>query len=257
MKRRSLLLGVGALASWRLAGAATDVPPDRLVVKIWLTDGAASQPASRDRAAVYVRRALEGVGAAATVSFGGTVPRSGGLTDRDLERRVWPRRVVSGALGASDLEPVDDVNLLLTDGDVHRPTAGFAYPHIAAVPGASLLAEAAPPDEEPTVVPYSTRTAVVQLLLHEVGHALGLGHRDGAVTVDDGSVIASPMVGGYAWAATPVKEAQLPVRTSSCGGPLQADLDGERRLSMVYSECAAQSLRDRPPGGPHAFLERS
>lgn len=234
-----MLLGAGALASAGLELSASSRKPFHIDAKIWLTEGAAAHPRCRERAAGYVRQAVEGAGVPLQVAFGETTVHPGDRSARATERRFWPQQVIQGGAGLAGISPVSGVNLLVTDGEAHRPTAGYAYPHIAAVPGAKYLAEMGPADEAPGVFPYTVRAAVTQLLLHEVGHALGLDHDHGAVTVGEETVTATPMVGGYAWMSGYGGR----THRSACGDLLPGDLDGTRQLSMTFSDCAARAIR--------------
>ncbi|WP_255195053.1 hypothetical protein [Halorarius litoreus] len=240
MKRRTLLSAVGAVASLGIADRTTRAPAEPLVVRIWQTEEAAARPSAQKRAAGYVRQALEATGHDVAVSYEEEPLRFDG-SDQHVEREAWPKRVVAGVAGASAVDPVRDVNLLLTDGAVARPTAGYAFDHIAAVPGARFLAAMPPADESPAVVDYGVPAAVTQLLVHEVGHALGLDHGHGSVAVDGDTVTVSPMVSGYAWAPDELRADQLPAGICR-GGAVKAD-DRRRRLAMRFSPCAESALR--------------
>lgn len=234
-----MLLGVGAAITLGLGSRSRIASDDRLAVRIWQTEEAADHPVARERAAGYLRSALEQVGFEPAISFG-EPPQDFTTSDRAIERTAWPTRVLVGASGAASIDPVADVNLLLTDGDVARSTAGFAYPHIATVPGARFLAAVDPVEATAGVVEYTIPGAVAHLLLHEVGHALGLEHNHGAVVVEETTVTVSPMVSGYAWADGTERPRDL------TGGECNAGLpsgDGRRQLAMTYSTCAKDALR--------------
>lgn len=242
-----MLLGAGAVLSLGLAGWETRPPPDKLRIKVWLTDGAATHPACRERAAEYVRQALAPTGHDLELSYGESTLRFD-ASDRHIEREAWPRRVIEGVAGTGAVDPVRDVNLLITDGTVSGSTVGYAYDHIAAVPGARFLAEMDPVEATSPVVDYSVPAAVTQLLVHEVGHALGLTHDHGSVSVDDHTITASPMVSGYAWAPEEIRTDQL--GTLSCGGDVPKVQQRQRRLSMQFSPCAERAVRSYRGGFP-------
>lgn len=240
MKRRRVLLGAGGLFSLGFARWVANPPGGTLSIRIWMTEGAASYPTSRDRAVEYLRRALATTGHELDFSFGES-PQRFGASDRDVERNAWPERVLEGVVGLSSIDPVADVNLLLTDGGITGPTAGYAFDHVAAVPGARFLAEMAPAEPSPPVFDHTVPAAITQLLIHEVGHALGLDHGHGSISTDASTVTVSPMVSGYAWAPEDVRLDQLDVPI--CGDEVPTTEGRHRRLSMRFSPCAEQAVR--------------
>lgn len=234
------MIGVGALLGTvlavRTAGRAAREP----AVKLWQTRAAAARPGAIERAAEYVEHALSVAGRPPALDIV-EEPLSFETDHRTIERRDWPLRVIAGSAGLNTIDPVPDVNLLLTDGDVGGPSAGYAYRHIATVPGARYLGELHAEAETPAIVEYSVPAAVGQLVLHEVGHALGLDHGHGAVQTTDGTVTASPMVSGYAWSRAARRREALP--PSGCGGEFPTPAGRRRRLSMRYSSCAERAIR--------------
>lgn len=224
MNRRRALFALGGTLSFVAGRRALRGPSEKIAVRIWSTEGAASYPTSEIRAAQYVRRVLEAAGRRPEVSFGER-PLRFEAAERAVERRAWPKRVVEGVVGSAPLDPVEGVNVLLTDGNVTGETAGYAFDHVAAVPGAELLARAPPAEESPPVVDYTAPAAVAHLLIHELGHALGLDHGHGSVSVTDSTVTATPMVSGYAWDSADSADAR------------------RRRLAMRFSRGAERVIR--------------
>jgi hypothetical protein len=243
LTRRSVLLGLGACTSLGVARAAVRAPPEELAVKLWLTQGAASRPSSGARAAGYIERALSEAGVGVTVTVAESAVDVSAVDDRRLERVTWPRLVAQGVANVGGIDPVSDVNLLLTDRAVTGRTAGYAVPNIATVPGASHLAGVAPADESPPVVEFSVPVAVTQLLLHEVGHALGLKHQHGTSTVDGPVATVSPMVAGYAWRRDGPDGSRSAGGENVCGEAIDRVTDERRRLSLRYADCAATAIR--------------
>lgn len=159
--------------------------------------------------------------------------------------------VARGALGLGGGTPARDVNLFVSGGPLATEVAGFARMHAATVPAAHRFAELAPVGTSEAVLKFSTDAALVQLLFHETGHAIGLHYRHGRVSLRNGLSIASPMVGAYAWRSN----ARGP---STCGARIVAPDRGERMHSPRYSDCARTALsdfpRDSPGGGPSLRL---
>lgn len=247
MTRRAVLLGVGGLASLGLIGTVRPCHDPRSI-RLWASERASTYPAVLELAADLVSVALDAAGVAATVTIDET-PVALASDDDERSRRVtWPRLVLGGALGVGRIDPVRDVNLLVTDGDATGPTAGYAIPRIAALAGARHLVDLPPADRRRPVIEHTVPAMIAQLLLHECGHALGLEHDHGTISHDGGTAIVSPMVSGYAWATASVRRRQLPGSANACGEPLQPVTDQVRRLSLRYSDCAATALRQHCRG---------
>lgn len=243
MNRRDVILGAGALAGAGLAGLARRGPPAVLDVKIWTTAAAAGHRESPERAAGYVERALEAAGVAVRIDHGESPVAVSSDDHRRLERVTWPRLVLQGAAGLAAIDPVRDVNVLLTDGPVTGRTAGYAVSNVATVPGARRLAELPPADQVDEVLDYGVTSAVGQLLLHEVGHALGLDHDHGSVLLEDDTVTATPMIGGYAWSDAAQEGSAGALGADACHHVSVPLRDGRRLLSMRFSPCAAGAIR--------------
>ncbi len=227
-----------------VAGRRAASTPDPVVVRVWFSESAATHDALEDRVEGYLGAALdEALDAAVELEFAPStvaLPHEGGKASLGMD---WPVTVAEGLVGLGEVDPVGDVNLLVTDGDPRRQPAGYARPHVAAATGGAYIARMPPAEDLSAVVPYSVPAAATQLLLHEVGHALGATHAHGTARREGDALVASPMVGSYLWASERVREAQL-ADGSACGGAYPSD-DGasERRLGLRYADCAAGALR--------------
>lgn len=244
MNRRAFLGSVGLLASSGVVGTRS-LAGDTLRVRVWLSERASEHDALGVRVAGYLDAALAEARTDVDVRVEDqsvSLPTEDG---RAVLARRWPRLVLEGVAGATDLDPTTGINLLVTDGDPTRQPAGFGRPHVAAVTGGEYVAKMGPVDETPPTVRYTVPAAATQLLLHECGHALGLGHDHGHATVDGDGVAASPMVGSYLWSPADDRQRYLAAR-SACGETLPSpEPGGRRRLGLRYSPCALAALLER------------
>jgi len=244
VNRRAFVAGAGATLSLGLVGKQAVQPPEPTVVRIWFSEAAATYDGLAATVEGYLGAALEPAIGPVEFDFG---PEPLSLPAEDSRRVLgthWPASVARGAVGMGTVDPVGGVNLLVTDGDPTKQPAGYARPHVAAATGAAFVARMGPVGETSAVVPYSIRAAATQLLIHEVGHALGAHHEHGAARRTDGTLVASPMIGSYLWASEGVREAHLP-QENACGGVVPDETDSlERRLQLRYADCALERLRD-------------
>lgn len=242
MNRRAFLGGAGVALSLGVAGRRAASPTDPVVVRVWFSESAATQDALAARVEGYLEDALDHALEAVELEFADSsvsLAHEGGKETLGVD---WPAKVVEGMVGMGELDPVDDVNLLVTDGDPRRQPSGYARPRIAAVTGGAYIARMPPAEETPPVVPYSVPAATTQVLLHEVGHALGATHAHGTARRDGDALVASPMVGSYLWAPKHVREDHL-ADESVCGERFPVESTApERRLSLRYADCAARAL---------------
>lgn len=234
VRRREFLLGAGTASTAGLAWYAGRNPREAIEIRLWVSDSAAAHSDVVGRAAGYLRAALDPVFTRVRISSGGTID-VGAEQGRTVMTIEWPMLVAQGVAGVGPVTPARDVNLLITDGDPTSRPAGYGLSHVACITGARFLASSAPREETTEVVSYTTEHAVTQLLLHETGHALGLSHNDGRIVTTDDAVIASPMIGGYAWSA------DRQANGSGCGTTTE-EPGGDRRLRLRYSPCARKKL---------------
>jgi len=245
VNRRAFLGGVAALASGGVVGRRALAAGDPLRVRVWFSDRAAEYDDLGARVEGYLTAALSEAETDVAVTVAEPTVSLPAEDGKAVLARRWPRLVVEGGAGLSDVDPTVGVNLLVTDGDPTRQPAGFARPHVAASTGARYVARMPPAEQVGTAAPYTKAVAATQLLLHECGHALGLGHGHGSATVTDDALVASPMVGSYLWRGEDARRRHLGA-TNGCGEsyPSPAASEG-RRLGLRYSACALAALLDR------------
>ena len=240
VKRRAFLGTVGSTASLGTLAYATRGTSDTLEVRVWLSERAASYDGVAERIREYLDETLSLEYWTLEASIGGTVSVSTEDAARLTSRGEWPTAVASGALGGRDLEPASDVNLLVTDGGMRRAPTGYGIPHVASVGGARYIADLGSfddvlLDEARSIVPNTMPARTMQVLLHEIGHTLGLGHEHGVAFLYDGAIVATPMLSSYAW--DPEYD-----HTSRCGSAIPETTDQKRTLSLAFSSCARRRL---------------
>ncbi|SEP71980.1 zinc metalloprotease [Natrinema salaciae] len=245
MKRRVFLGAVGSTASLGTLAYATRGSSETLDVRIWFSERAATYDGVADRIHEYLEEMLALDYWTLELSVGGTVSVSTEDAARLTTRGEWPMAVAAGELGRRDIERVSDVNLLVTDGGMEEAPTGYGIPHVASVGGARHIAELEPYDELVTdearsIVPLTTPARTIQVLVHEIGHALGLAHEHGVAFIYEGALVATPMLSAYAWAP------EYDAESSRCGTTIPAADDRERKLSLSFSSCARRALA---PGG--------
>lgn len=240
MKRRTVLAGLGTLGVGTLGYRAR--VDDPVSVRVWVSERAATYDGLRERVEGYLGLALEDAVGRVELSYGGEVPVPTEDAHWLLVSTEWPRLLFDGMLDGN-AAPVGGVNLLVTDGDMDRAPTGAGVRHIAAVGGASTLADLPPAEETAGVVGYATRWRVAQVVLHECGHALGLDHDHGAIDLSARGPVVTPMVSSYAWAPAAIKRDQFDFEVNACGSPYPVVAPSEANLSLRYSTCARRALR--------------
>lgn len=219
---------------------ATRQPRRSVEIRYWVSPKG-SQYDIHDPIVEYVTRALSPAFDRIEISFGGIVPvrtEDGYLVTRSGE---WARHVLGSSTLPGGIETVEDVNLLVTDGSMRNAPTGVAVHNFASVGGARLLERTPERDAIGTVVPYTPGLLSMQVLLHEIGHLLGLAHDHGAIEAVDGGTSASPMVSGYAWMD---ETDQFAGDVCACGGLFPEDRGGTRYLSFAFSDCSLAELRN-------------
>lgn len=240
--RRQFVATVGAIGAAAALGLAGGREPDPVRIRV-----VRSERASRERGLVQSVQTLVETAMAypfwdVTVFDGGVVS----VSDEDAARAVtsgeWPRLVGHRAPSATG-GPVWDVNLLVTSSQMVTAPTGYAISHVAAVGGARHLADF---DREADVVALSPGAFSAHVLLHEIGHALGLAHEHGARYRGGAKTVATPMLSTYAWS----DEHDYAANTCGEGDPMNAGLDTgsqsssdeKRHLQFRFSDCARREL---------------
>lgn len=249
MNRRAFLGAVGSVASLGTLAYATRAGGETLEVRVWFSNRAADYDNVPDRIREYLGRILNLGFWTVELSIGGTVPVSTEDGAQVTRRGEWPLAVAAGAIGARNLEPAADVNLLVTDGEMTHAPTGYGLPRVASVGGARYIDDLEPFDElfggdsgseaEPDprrIAPMTDATRTMQVLVHEVGHTLGLGHEHGVAFRDGDAVVATPMISAYAF--DPDHETDR----SRCGIDYPDPTGRERALSFAFSSCARREL---------------
>ena len=244
MKRRAFLGAVGSLTSVGTLAYTTREPVDALEIGVWLSTGAARYDGLGERLRDYLEPIFDLEFWTPELSIGGTVDVSTEDGARVTSHGEWPLTLAAGAVGR-EVTPAADVNLLVTDGQMRRGPTGYGYPHVASVGGARHLAELDPFDDrlaESTsdadrwIVPNDPPMRSLQILVHEIGHALGLDHSHGRSFRDGDAIVATPMLSSYAW------NGDADVQRSACGDPYPNPGDRTRRVSLRFSDCARREL---------------
>ena len=237
MDRRRFLACFGGLGALPVLANGAGTVERTVRIRYWLSPGAAGV-VDHERLLEYVDAALTPVLASYDISYGGVAPVTVEGGSEVMRSGEWPTRLITGMRPSTG--PVPDANLLLTAGPLGPDPPGFARGAFAAAAGAHHLADLPPRDEIDDVVEFSSAMYAIQIFIHELGHTLGLAHDHGTIQqVNDGHV-ASPMVSGYAW--NPSSE-QFAFEHSHCGDPYPVPADGDRYLSLRFSDCAASELR--------------
>ncbi|WP_342744098.1 zinc metalloprotease [Natronolimnobius baerhuensis] len=248
MNRRAFLGAIGSVASLGTLAYATRDPIETLEIGVWFSEQAATYDGLKRRIREYVIRCFDFEFWTVDLSFGGPVAVGTEDGARVTSRGEWPLQVGSGAISLGDIDPARHVNLLVTDGQMRVAPTGYGMPRIASVGGARHIAvlesfddvlETGPETAFPWTVPVTTRVRTMQVLLHEIGHALGLDHEHGAVVREDGIGIATPMLSTYAFGSDYAGE------QSHCGSVYPVPESSQRALSLSFSACSRRALAAR------------
>lgn len=246
--RRNFLGALGccgvAAPVWFLAR-----PPTRSVrVRYWLSEQAAEYEVHTP-ISTYVTAGLDTAFDEVEVTYGGAIPLETEHGYEVTRSGEWPRRMLSGYIQESDDASVAHVHLLVTNGTMSDGPTGLGFHHVASVGGAQYLPDVPPREEVSGPVPYTRDLWAMHVLLHEVGHAFGLTHEHGDITILDDGAVVTPMVSTYAWMG---QTAHFNAEETACGREYPPTPTGARYLSFDYSACSQRTLRQYG-GGIHPW----
>ncbi|ELZ21177.1 hypothetical protein [Natrinema limicola] len=241
VNRRAFLGTAGSVLSLGTLAYTTRGATDTLEIRVWLSEQAATYDGVAKRIREYLTATFSLEYWTLAVSIGGTVSVSSEDAARLTSRGEWPMAVATGALGGRELEAASDVNLLVTDGSMETAPTGYGVPHVASVGGARHIAalesfETLVDDGPRSIAPNTMPAHTMHVLLHEIGHALGLGHKHGTAFVDGDTVVATPMLSSYAWDSASDHD------RSQCGTTIPDTNGRHRALSFSFSSCARREL---------------
>lgn len=240
MKRRHVLGSIGLAASGSLLGYASRETGETVRVRVFRSERAGTHDSLLRNVTAVLDVAFDLPFWELDVSDGGVVAIDREHAASAVTSGEWPSLVGRGVIGSGSVEPVWDVNLLVTAGRMDEGPTGYGLPHVAAVGGAQHISKLDPAAVGTRPVSLSRPTFSAHVLVHEVGHALGLAHDHGAVYRTDGASVATPMLSTYAWSD------DFDLTRSCCCEPYPpagTSSDTERRLQFRFSECARKHLR--------------
>lgn len=241
MNRRTVLGAVGTLVSLPAIGYTTRRDGTTVSVRFWRTPRAARYDGVERRLFELLTRSLDLPHWTLDVSSGGVVDVETDRAATAVTEGRWPRAILRGAAGVGEVDPVWDVNLLVTDGTLEVAPTGYGVPHAAAIGGASKLAQLEPIGSIDEPVPVSDGTFAAQVVLHEVGHALGLSHADGRHYTDGEASVVTPMLSAYGWQSGGRSKLG---RCNAADDEVDVTDPTRRRLDLQFSSCARRKLRE-------------
>lgn len=251
VKRRVFLGSIGSLTSVGTLAYATRESVDTLEIRTWLSERAAGYDGVTERIHEYIERIFDLEYWSLELSSGGTVEVSTENGARVTSDGEWPTALAAGAIDRRGISPVSDVNLLVTDGQMQTAPTGYGLPHVASVGGARHIAalesfddllSSPDADADRWIVPSEESIRTMHVLVHEIGHALGLEHDHGVAYRYGDAIVATPMLSSYAWTSGHDGD------RSQCGTTYPDPAGLERALSLAFSPCARRELADYSGG---------
>lgn len=241
VNRRTFLGSIGLVGSVAVIGYANRGMGGTLEVRFWRTERASRYRRVPTRVREYLEFALDLPFWAVEIDDGGVVPVSTDDGARVTSSGEWPANLLAGYTRRDGIEPASDVNVLVTDGPMDGGPPGYGLPHVASAAGARHLDAVAPIAEQPEAVPITSPNFAAQVLIHEVGHALGLGHDHGVGFRRGDDFVVTPMVSAYAW------DPSFEHDRSRCGTAYPDPEFGRnlnRKLTYSFSDCSRRALRE-------------
>ena len=230
---------LGALAcvgTGTIVGKTQFDRPDTVRIRYWLSEKAAEYDIHHP-IKEYVGEAFAPMFESVDVTYGGALAVTTEHGYHVSKVGEWPLNLLRSE--SKGLDTVRDANILITDGPLGPDPLGIARFTFASLGGARHIENAPDRDDIEDVVEFDSSLFVLQVLLHEIGHTLGLHHEHGTIDRVSDGIVASPMVSAYAWLEP---SEQFNANQSVCHQQYPQDREGNRYLSFEFADCARREI---------------